>query len=37
MYSLRRGVSVKPWFMSCESTKPGSAADQANPIHPDAA
>jgi hypothetical protein len=37
MYSLRRGFSVKPWFMSCESTKPGSAADQANPIHPDAA
>ena len=37
MYSLRRGFSVKPWFMSCELTKPGSAADQENPIHPDAA
>jgi hypothetical protein len=37
MYSLRRGFSVKPWFMSCESTKAGAAADQANPIHPDAA
>jgi L-tyrosine isonitrile synthase len=37
MYSLRRGFSVKPWFMSGESTKPGSTADQANPIHPDAA
>jgi hypothetical protein len=37
MYSLRRGFSVKPWFMSCESTKAASAADQANPIHPDAA
>jgi hypothetical protein len=37
MYSLRRGFSVKPWFMACESTKPGSTADQANPVHPDAA
>jgi hypothetical protein len=37
MYSLRRGVSVKPWFMTSESTKPGSAADQANPVHPDTA
>jgi hypothetical protein len=37
MYSLRRGFSVKPWFMSCESTKAGSAVDQANPIRPDAA
>jgi L-tyrosine isonitrile synthase len=36
MYSLRRGVSVKPWFMSCELTKQGSAADQANSVHPDA-
>jgi hypothetical protein len=37
MYSLRRGVSVKPWFMSCESAQAGSAADQANSVHPDAA
>lgn len=34
MYSLRRGVAVKPWFLLSEQTK--SSAEQANPNHPDA-
>lgn len=34
MYSLRRGVAVKPWFLPCESTASVSSADQANPPRP---
>ncbi len=34
MYSLRRGVAVKPWFLPCESTASDTSADQANPPRP---
>jgi hypothetical protein len=31
MYSLRRGMCVKPWFLPAESTKFGLSVDQPNP------
>lgn len=37
MYSLRRGISVKPWFLPAESKKSDLTATQENPSHPDAA
>jgi hypothetical protein len=37
MYSLRRGVAVKPWFLPSGSEKPELSADSANPVPSDAA
>jgi L-tyrosine isonitrile synthase len=37
MYSLRRGVSVKPWFLPGEAAQFDFNVDQANPPRPDAA
>jgi hypothetical protein len=37
MYSLRRGVGVKPWFLPSEFEKSELSADPANPVSPDAA
>ena len=34
MYSLRRGVAVKPWFLPAEPAKCDANADQANPVRP---
>jgi L-tyrosine isonitrile synthase len=34
MYSLRRGVSVKPWFFTAESTQREAKADGANSVNP---
>ncbi len=31
MYSLRRGVAVKPWFLPCESATSEVSADRVNP------
>ena len=37
MYSLRRGVAVKPWFLPAQSIRPESEDDRAPTPHPDAA
>jgi L-tyrosine isonitrile synthase len=34
MYSLRRGVAVKPWFVPAEPAKSVANADQKNPVQP---
>jgi hypothetical protein len=34
MYSLRRGMSVKPWFLPAEPVKCDANTDQANPVRP---
>jgi hypothetical protein len=34
MYSLRRGVAVKPWFLPAEPAKCDADADQENPVKP---
>ena len=34
MYSLRRGMGVKPWFLPAESVKCDANADQTNPVRP---
>ncbi len=34
MYSLRRGVAVKPWFLPCAPTTNDLSADQADPPRP---
>jgi len=36
MYSLRRGVSVKPWFLPSEAEKLEPSADQTATFHPGA-
>lgn len=33
MYSLRRGVSVKPWFLPAEPAQPDANAGQENSLH----
>lgn len=37
MYSLRRGFSVKPWFLPAEAAPADRSDHHANPIRPDAA
>jgi hypothetical protein len=37
MYSLRRGMSVKPWFLPAPGAQLDTGTDQAKPIPPDAA
>jgi L-tyrosine isonitrile synthase len=37
MYSLRRGVSIKPWFLPSEAAQFGPSAARPKPIGPDAA
>jgi len=34
MYSLRRGMAVKPWFLPCETKTSEASAGQANPSAP---
>jgi hypothetical protein len=34
MYSLRRGVAVKPWFLPAEPATRDANADQENPVKP---
>jgi L-tyrosine isonitrile synthase len=34
MYSLRRGISVKPWFLPDETPKAEPSVDQVSPISP---
>lgn len=37
MYSLRRGMSVKPWFLPAAAEKLDTGTDQAKPLPPNAA
>jgi len=34
MYSLRRGVAVKPWFLPAEPAKCDASANRENPVEP---
>jgi L-tyrosine isonitrile synthase len=37
MYSLRRGVSIKPWFLPSDVAQFEPSATRPEPVHPDAA